>query len=436
MARSMNVMIIGGGGREHAIAQKLSKSPRIGCLYALPGNGGIAELAQCVPIKATDIDAIAEFAQRNAIDFAVVAPDDPLILGAVDRLNEVGVRCFGPTGSAAAIEGSKSFAKRLMEEYAIPTAAFAVFEDAKSAQEYLESIPFPAVVKADGPALGKGVFIAQSLEEAKSAVDALMEEKRFGESGSRVIIEECMSGPEASVLAFTDGKTIVPMVSALDHKRALDGDMGPNTGGMGALAPNPYYTKDIATLCMESIFKPTVRAMNEKGRAFKGCLYFGLMLTPAGPKVVEYNCRFGDPEAQAVLSLLETDLFEIMLAIEEERLGEIEVKFREGASCCVVMASKGYPSGYETGHEIDLNGADMLPGVTVYHAGTRRAGDKLLTSGGRVLGVTATAATHEEAIRLAYAAADRIRFENAYCRRDIGAHALREALQKEVRDGL
>lgn len=428
----MNVMIIGGGGREHAIAQKLSKSPRIKRLYALPGNGGIAQLAQCVPIKAMDIDAIAEFAQRNAIDFAVVAPDDPLILGAVDRLNEVGVRCFGPTASAAAIEGSKSFAKRLMEEYNIPTAAFAVFEDAKSAHEYLESIPFPAVVKADGSALGKGVFIAQSLGEAKSAVDALMEEKRFGESGSRVIIEECMSGPEASVLAFTDGKTIVPMVSALDHKRAFDGDMGPNTGGMGALAPNPYYTKDIAALCMERIFKPTVRAMNEKGRTFKGCLYFGLMLTSAGPKVVEYNCRFGDPEAQAVLSLLETDLFEIMLAVEEERLNEIEVKFREGASCCVVMASKGYPSEYETGHEIDLSGADRLPGVTVYHAGTRRAGDKLFTSGGRVLGVTATAATHEEAIRLAYAAVDRIRFENAYCRRDIGARALRETLQKEV----
>lgn len=420
----MNVMIIGGGGREHVILEKLCRNPRVGSLYALPGNGGMSERAQCVGIRATDIGAIVEFAQANAIDFAVVGPDDPLILGVADRLEAVGVHCFGPSAAAAAIEGSKRFAKQLMHKYDIPTASFAAFSSADAARAYLSEIPYPTVVKADGPALGKGVFIAETKEEARRAVSLLMEEKVFGQSGSRVVIEEFLRGNEVSVLAFTDGKTLVPMVSALDHKRAADNDEGPNTGGMGALAPNPYYDKKTAQICMERIFLPTMRAMNAEGRRFKGCLYFGLILTAEGPKVIEYNCRFGDPEAQAVLSLLETDLFEIMLAIEEERLWELEVKFKEGAACCVVMASKGYPAQYDTGYEIGFNGADSLAGVTVYQAGTRWEGEKLLTSGGRVLGVTAMAPTEEKAVQAAYAAVKRIRFENAYYRRDIGAKAL------------
>ncbi|MEA5059057.1 MAG: phosphoribosylamine--glycine ligase [Candidatus Pelethousia sp.] len=420
----MNVMIIGGGGREHAIVEKLCKNPRIDSLYALPGNGGMGEHAQCVGIRATDLDAIVAFAKANAIDFAVIGPDDPLILGLADRLAAAGVRCFGPSADAAAIEGSKIFAKRLMQTYHIPTASFASFSKACEAYAYLSGIPYPAVIKADGPALGKGVFIAETEEEARRAVRLLMEEKAFGQSGSRVVVEEYLQGREVSVLAFTDGKTLVPMVSALDHKRAEEQDRGPNTGGMGALAPNPYYDAETARICMEQIFLPTMAAMNAEGRKFKGCLYFGLMLTAQGPKVIEYNCRFGDPEAQPVLSLLQTDLFEIMLAVEEERLGEMEIKFQEGAACCVVMASKGYPTHYDTGYEIALSDANSLANIKVYQAGTRREGDKLLTSGGRVLGVTAVATTQKGAVHAAYGAVEKIRFANAYYRRDIGARAL------------
>ncbi len=420
----MNVMIIGGGGREHAILEKLRKNPRIGRIFALPGNGGMAAHAECVPIKATDIEKIVSFAAKNNVDFAVVAPDDPLILGAADRLRAIGVRCFGPSAAAACIEGSKSFAKELMRKYGIPTASYAVFDRADEAYAYLCGIPYPAVIKADGPALGKGVVIAQNEAEAGSAVFAMMEQGVFGPSGSRILIEECLAGNEASVLAFTDGTTIVPLVSALDHKRAFDNDLGPNTGGMGALAPNPFYTEKIAEQCMERIFLPTVRAMRAEGRTFKGCLYFGLMLTGDGPKVIEYNCRFGDPETQVVLPLLETDLFEIMCAVEEERLSEIPVRLKNGAACCVVMASKGYPMKYETGYEISLDGAENGKDVFVYHAGTKRENGRLTTSGGRVLGVTAVAGDPRAAQRAAYAAVDQIHFENAYFRRDIGDRAL------------
>jgi len=418
----MKVMLVGGGGREHAILEKLRKSPRISQIYALPGNGGIQDHAQCVPIQATDLDAIVAFAKENAVDFAVVAPDDPLILGLVDRLYAIGVRCFGPSMAAAQIEGSKLFSKKLMQKYGIPTADFRAFDTAEAAYRYLGTIHYPAVIKADGPALGKGVFVVSSKDEARSAVCELMEQKRFGESGGRIVIEEFLSGNEASVLAFTDGKTLVPMVSALDHKRAFDGDLGPNTGGMGALAPNPFYTEADATLCMERIFLPTMQAMNAQGRKFKGCLYFGLMLTPDGPKVIEYNCRFGDPETQAVLTLLDTDLFEIMLAVEEERLDEIDVRFQDGAACCVVMASEGYPQAFKTGFEVSFG--QERENVFIYHAGTRREGDRLLTSGGRVLGVTASAQTPQEAVAAAYEAATDIRFENAFYRRDIGRRAL------------
>ncbi len=420
----MNVMIVGGGGREHAILDKLRGNPRIDALYALPGNGGMCGHAICVPIAATDIGGIVAFAKENAVDFAVIAPDDPLIMGAVDRLEEVGVRCFGPTAAAAAIEGSKTFAKQLMKQYAIPTARFETFDRADDAYVYLAHIPYPAVIKADGPALGKGVFIAQTEQEAREAVCALMEQLRFGRSGSRIVIEEYLQGPEVSVLAFTDGRTLVPMVSALDHKRAFDGDRGPNTGGMGALAPNPYYTEEIAKSCMESIYLPTIHAMNAQGRTFKGCLYFGLMLTADGPKVIEYNCRFGDPEAQVVLRLLKTDLLEIMLAVREERLEGLAIQSETGAACCVVMASLGYPGAHRTGYEIALNGVDETDGVRVYHAGTRRKGESLYTAGGRVLGVTASAQTPRLAVDAAYAAVEDIYFENAYYRRDIGACAL------------
>jgi len=420
----MNVMIIGGGGREHAILEKLRENPRIDRIFALPGNGGMAKHAECVPVKATDIGKIVSFAKENGVDFAVVAPDDPLILGAADRLREIGVRCFGPSAAAACIEGSKSFAKELMRKYDIPTASYKVFDRADEAYLYLSGIPYPAVIKADGPALGKGVVIAQTEEEARSAVSAMMEQGVFGQSGSRVVIEECLVGNEASVLAFTDGTTIAPLVSALDHKRAFDDDLGPNTGGMGALAPNPFYSEEIAKQCMERIFLPTVRAMNAEGRRFKGGLYFGLMLTKDGPKVIEYNCRFGDPETQVVLPLLETDLFEIMLAVEEERLNGLPVRLKSGAACCVVMASKGYPVKYETGYEISLDGAENGKDVFVYHAGTKLENGRLLTSGGRVLGVTAVAGDPRAAQRAAYAAVDKIRFENAYFRRDIGDRAL------------
>ena len=417
----MKVMVIGGGGREHALVRALAKSPEIEKLYALPGNGGIAADAECVPIGATDIPGMVAFAREKGIGFAVVAPDDPLALGAVDALEEAGVPCFGPNKAAAVIEGSKVFAKDLMKKYGIPTAAYRVFSDAGEALAYVESAPLPTVVKADGLALGKGVFIAETREDARAAVKTLMEDKLFGASGSRVVIEEYLTGPEVSVLSFTDGETVVPMVSSMDHKRAHDGDEGPNTGGMGTIAPNPYYTEEIARTCMETIFLPTVRAMRAEGRPFRGCLYFGLMLTAAGPKVIEYNCRFGDPETQVVLPLLESDLFTIMRAVRAGTLASCEVKFSRGAACCVVMASDGYPGKYEKGYPMTIP-AEVAP--YVYVAGAKATPEGLVTSGGRVLGVTATAPTLSEAIALAYRRAEAIHFENAYYRQDIGARAL------------
>ncbi len=422
-------MIVGGGGREHAILEKLRENPRIEKMFALPGNGGMNEHAVCVPIKATDIDGIVSFAQENLIDFAVVAPDDPLISGACDRLRAIGVRCFGPSAAAAEIEGSKSFAKELMQKYGIPTAAYETFDCAKDAYAYLERTSYPTVIKADGPALGKGVIIAQTREEARDAIRAMMEDGVFGTSGSRVVIEEFLTGNEASVLAFTDGTTLIPMVSALDHKRALDGDNGLNTGGMGALAPNPFYSVERARECMESIFLPTMRALNAEGRKFKGCLYFGLMLTKNGPKVIEYNCRFGDPETQVVLPLLKTDLLEIMLAVEDERLAEVPVHFRGGAACCVVLASQGYPAQYQTGYEIKIDKIDQTKDIFVYHAGTKQDGGRIVTSGGRVLGVTALGADAREAQKNAYDAVKHVHFENAFFRRDIASRAI--AAQEE-----
>lgn len=420
----MKVMIVGGGGREHALLEALRKNPKIDAFFALPGNGGMAKHATCVPIPATDLDAIVAFALEHSIDFAVIGPDDPLILGLSDRLRAIGVRCFGPSAAAAAIEGSKSFAKDLMKRYNIPTAAYEVFDCAADAYAYLEGISYPAVVKADGPALGKGVLIAQNEAEARSAVYLLMEQAAFGASGSRVVIEEFLTGNEASVLAFTDGKTLVPMVSALDHKRALDGDLGLNTGGMGSLAPNPYYSEAIAKQCMEQIFLPTMRAMNAEGRTFSGCLYFGLMLTENGPKVIEYNCRFGDPETQAVLPLLDTDLFEIMLAVDEGRLSEVPVRFSNQSACCVVLASKGYPEEYQTGCPILLCGVDELPQVSVFHAGTKQREGLLVSAGGRVLGVSAVDKTPRLAQMRAYEAVRQIEFENATYRSDIGTRAI------------
>ena len=396
----MKLMVVGGGGREHAIIRSLKKNPTITEIFALPGNGGIAQDATCVDVGAKDIDGIVRFAKEHAIDFAVVAPDDPLVLGAVDALEVVGVPCFGPNKAAAVIEGSKVFSKDLMKRYNIPTAAYEVFTDAQTALAYLESAPMPTVIKADGLALGKGVIIAQDLDEAKDAVKTIMSDRKFGDSGSRIVIEEFLTGPEVSVLSFTDGKTVVPMVSSMDHKRALDGDRGLNTGGMGTVAPNPYYTPDVAKRCMEEIFLPTVNAMNAEGRTFKGCLYFGLMLTPQGPKVIEYNCRFGDPETQVVLPLLESDLLTVMQACANGTLASTEVKFSTGSACCVVMASAGYPEAYEKGFAITVD--EGLDGE-VYIAGAKREGDKLLTSGGRVLGVVATADTLSAAIEKAYA---------------------------------
>ncbi len=418
----MKIMVIGGGGREHALIKKLKESPLVSEIYALPGNGGIAKDATCVPIGAKDIDGIVRFARETGIEYAVVAPDDPLVLGAVDALNEVGIPCFGPDKKAAAIEGSKIFAKDLMRKYGIPTASYATFDNSADAIAYLETAPIPTVIKADGLALGKGVVIAQSRDEAKDAVRSMMEEGAFGASGSRIVIEEFLTGPEVSVLAFTDGKTVVPMVSSMDHKRALDGDEGLNTGGMGTVAPNPYYTDAIAAECMETIFLPTINAMNAEGRTFRGCLYFGLMLTENGPRVIEYNCRFGDPETQVVLPLLESDLLKIMMATTSGTLAEADVRFADEHACCVVLASKGYPGAYETGFEIDIPGeiADK-----VYVAGAKLDGEgRLLTSGGRVLGAVGRGASLEEAIRRAYETADSIRFDNAYCRRDIGKRAL------------
>lgn len=418
----MKVMVVGGGGREHAIIKKLKESSEIDNLYALPGNGGIAADAECVDIGAKDIDGIVKFAEDNKIDFAVVAPDDPLVLGAVDELEKIGVPCFGPRANAAIIEGSKVFSKDLMKKFNIPTARYEVFDDMDKALEYIKTAPIPTVIKADGLALGKGVIIAETREDAVNAVKSMMEDKIFGESGSRVVVEEFLTGPEVSVLSFTDGKTIVPMVSSMDHKRALDGDKGLNTGGMGTVAPNPYYTDEVAKECMEKIFLPTIQAMSSLGRPFKGCLYFGLMLTPNGPKVIEYNCRFGDPETQVVLPLLESDLFEIMRAVSEERLGEVEVKFADKNACCVVLASQGYPKAYDKGFEITVG--ELADNADYYVAGARLEDGKLLTNGGRVLNVVATADTLVNAVADAYKAVESITFENAYCRRDIGQRAL------------
>lgn len=420
-------MIVGGGGREHAIIKKLKENKDIEKIYAIPGNGGISDDAECVDIGACELDKIVAFAKENKVNFAVVAPDDPLVLGLVDRLEEAGIPCFGPKANAAIIEGSKVFSKKLMEKYGIPTAKYRVFDNPDEALKYVESAPLPTVIKADGLALGKGVVIAFTREEAVNAVTGSMKDKKFGKSGETVVIEEYLEGPEVSVLAFTDGITVKPMVSSMDHKRIGDGDKGLNTGGMGTIAPNPFYTKEIAEKCMETIFLPTVRAMNSEGRTFKGCLYFGLMLTADGPKVIEYNCRFGDPETQVVLPLLESDLFTVMKATSEQRLSETEVKFKDSAAACVIMASDGYPLSYGKGFEIFI--PDDLKD-SVFVAGAKKEDGKLKTSGGRVLGVTAIGKDLGHAIKSAYEKTEKIHFENAYFRKDIGAKALREEQKK------
>ncbi len=416
----MNIMVVGSGGREHAIIKKIKQNKNVDKIYAIPGNGGIAADAECVNIGAKDIDKIVEFAKSTQIDFAIVAPDDPLVLGCVDALNNIGIKCFGPKANAAIIEGSKVFSKNLMKKYNIPTAQYEVFDDMQKALEYLDTAPIPTVIKADGLALGKGVIIAETREDAIAAVRSMMQDKVFGESGSRVVVEEFLTGPEVSVLSFTDGNVVVPMISSMDHKRALDGDKGLNTGGMGVIAPNPYYTDDIADICMQTIFKPTIDAMNAEGRTFKGCLYFGLMLTPNGPKVIEYNCRFGDPETQVVLPLLDTDLLDIMMHVEDGTLADIEVKFKDECACCVVMASNGYPQKYDSGFEIK-----MPQNKNIYVAGAKLDGERLLTAGGRVLGVTENAPTLKDAIDKAYATVKLVSFDNAYYRTDIGQKALK-----------
>ena len=417
----MKILVVGAGGREHAIIKKLKENKEIDKIFALPGNGGIAQDAECVDIKATDIKNIVAFACENKIDYAVVAPDDPLVLGCVDELEKAGIKCFGPNKNAAIIEGSKVFSKNLMKKYNIPTASYEVFSDPAEALEYLKTAPIPIVVKADGLALGKGVVVAFTREEAVDAVKSAMLDKKFGESGSNIVIEEYLEGPEVSVLSFTDGKTVVPMVSSMDHKRALDGDKGLNTGGMGTIAPNPCYTKEIAERCMREIFLPTINAMNAEGRKFKGCLYFGLMLTKNGPKVIEYNCRFGDPETQVVLPLLKTDLYTVMRAVTDEKLSEINVEFENKHACCVVMASDGYPAKYEKGFEITI--PENLSS-SVFVAGAKLENDKLLTSGGRVLGVVSVENTLKEAINASYKKVENIKFQNAFYRKDIGARAL------------
>lgn len=419
----MNILVVGGGGREHAIIKKIKENSKVKKIYALPGNGGYGSDAQCVPIAATDIEKIVEFARSNEIDFAVVAPDDPLAMGAVDELEKAGIPSFGPTKSAAIIESSKVFSKNLMKKYSIPTARYEVFDSPEKAKEYLEKSDYPIVIKADGLALGKGVIIAEDKKQAFDAVDSVMNDKVFGESGNSIVIEEFLEGPEVSVLSFTDGKTVVPMVSSMDHKRALDGDKGSNTGGMGTVAPNPYYTADVAKECMEKIFLPTVSAMNKEGRTFKGCLYFGLMITKNGPKVIEYNCRFGDPETQVVLPLLKSDLLDIMMAVQSSTLSEVSVEFSDECACCVVKASSGYPKKYEKGYEITVSD-DFPQDAILYFAGAKKQGEKILTNGGRVLGVTAVADTLEGAVKKAYSAADKVKFDNEYMRTDIGKRAL------------
>ena len=425
-SKLMKLLVVGGGGREHAIIKKLKENPEVEEIFALPGNGGIAADATCVDIGAKDIEGIVKFASENAVDYAVVAPDDPLVLGCVDALNEIGIPCFGPDKKAAIIEGSKVFSKNLMKKYGIPTAEYESFSDAEKALTYVETCPVPVVIKADGLALGKGVIIADTREDAKQAVRSMMLEGAFGASGASVVIEEFLTGPEVSVLSFTDGETVVPMISSMDHKRAFDNDEGLNTGGMGTVAPNPYYTEAVAAECMEKIFLPTIDAMNAEGRSFKGCLYFGLMLTPKGPKVIEYNCRFGDPETQVVLPLLESDLLTVMQAVTNGTLKNTEVRFSDKNACCVVMASEGYPLKYEKGFEMTIP-EDVRD--SVYVAGAKLDGDRLLTNGGRVLGVTAVSDTLPEAIECAYGKVTRIHFDNAFWRHDIGERAMKAYME-------
>lgn len=417
----MKILVVGGGGREHAIIKKIKQSPEVTEIYALPGNGGIKKDAICVNIGAKEIEKIADFAVENKIDYAIVAPDDPLVLGAVDVLTEKGIPCFGPNKKAAIIEGSKVFSKNLMKKYGIPTAEYQTFTNKEEALSYLETCKIPVVIKADGLALGKGVIIAENLEDAKNAVISMMEDKVFGESGSSIVIEEFLTGPEVSVLAFTDGKIVVPMVSSMDHKRAKDNDQGLNTGGMGTIAPNPCYTKNVAERAEKEIFVPTINAMNSEGRMFKGCLYFGLMITKDGPKVIEYNCRFGDPETQVVLPLLKTDLLTIMKATTNGTLSDVKVEFYDKSACCVILASNGYPEKYSTGYEISM---PALVDGDIYVAGAKEVDGKLLTSGGRVIGVTAIADSLETAIEKSYKLCEEIKFENKYLRTDIGKKAL------------
>ena len=418
----MKILVVGGGRREHAIALKLRENPEVEEIFAAPGNGGMAAFCTLAPIKASDVEGMVAFAKEKKIDFVVVAPDDPLVLGMADAMEEAGIPAFGPSKAAAAIEGSKVFSKGLMKKYGIPTARYEVFDSEEAAAAYVKAQnSYPTVIKADGLALGKGVIIAEDEKAAMDAIHSIMGDRIFGASGSRIVVEEFLEGPEVSVLSFTDGKTIVPMVSSKDHKRALDGDKGLNTGGMGTIAPNPYYTPEMADRCMREIFLPTMAAMNAEKRTFKGCLYFGLMLTKNGPKVIEYNCRFGDPETQVVLPLLKTDLLTIFKAVRDERLADVKVEFSDGAAACVILASGGYPQKYQTGFEIHgLDAMGQAPGVTVYHAGTRLEDGKFLTSGGRVLGVTAVGSDLSEALARSYAAAEKIIFEGVHYRKDIG----------------
>lgn len=421
----MKVLVVGGGGREHALVRKIKESKKVDEIFCTPGNGGISYDAKCFDVAATDIDGVVNLAEEIKADLVVVAPDDPLVAGMVDALNEAGFKTFGPRANAAIIEGSKVFSKELMQKYNIPTAEYKVFDNAEEAIEYIkERNEFPTVIKADGLALGKGVIIPENLDDAIAGVKEIMEDKIFGASGNNIVVEEFLTGPEVSVLAFTDGKCVKPMVSSMDHKRALDGDKGLNTGGMGTVSPNPYYTQEVAKECMDKIFIPTINAMNNEGRTFKGCLYFGLMITPKGPKVIEYNCRFGDPETQVVLPRLKTDIVDIFEAIDNETLSDLDVEWSDDACACVIMASGGYPKSYPKGIEITGLSNGQLDGVTVYHAGTKLQDNKLVTSGGRVLGVTALGDTLENALKKSYDAVEKIHFEGAHYRRDIGKRAL------------
>ena len=421
----MKVLVVGGGGREHALIRKIKESSKVDEIFCTPGNGGISYDAKCFDVSATDIDGVVDLAKKLSVDLVVVAPDDPLVAGMVDALNDAGFKTFGPRANAAIIEGSKVFSKELMQKYDIPTAEYKVFDNANDAIEYIkEKNEFPTVIKADGLALGKGVIIPENLDDAIAGVKEIMEDKIFGASGNNIVVEEFLTGPEVSVLAFTDGKCVKPMVSSMDHKRALDGDKGLNTGGMGTVSPNPYYTEEVAAECMDKIFMPTINAMNQEGRTFKGCLYFGLMITPKGPKVIEYNCRFGDPETQVVLPRLKTDIIDIFEAINNETLSELDIEWSEKACACVIMASGGYPKSYKKGVEITGLTLGQLDGVTVYHAGTKIENDKLVTSGGRVLGVTALGDSLADALKKSYEAVENIHFDNAHYRKDIGKRAL------------